>query len=259
MSFDFDECAEFVEQFRQAHLAPRRRVAGYDDDQLERFEKAFKVYDEDSSGTIEKRELEKLLIDLKIKLRTVDDQKELLKKIDAARIAAQKAGVEPHLIGEMGNPVITFHALLHFLRQLHNEDDRKEFHSESSVFEECKFLAHEVSEFRQVFDTLATVSGHSAKVSSSGREAALYGRGTVTTIPKPVNDIDATHYLLDEAVERVTQRLGLVMDDDETQKLEDKLKSFQEDGRPGLDFPDFLRLMRWFLDTNFCNINEITE
>lgn len=257
---DFDDCAEFVEQIRRECMAPRRQVAGYSDEEILYFRKAFKAYDEDGNGKIERFELTNLLQDLKIPMATVADQKEMLVRIDNAREAARTAGLDSTLVGDMGDPDMTFDTLLHFLRHLHNEDDRKEVLAEAAVVEETRFTAHEVADFRATFEKMAGIGPDGPQpsmqeISTSNRETAMLARTLTGASADQADVVAAKEYLSDNSVQHVVTKLGLQMNMVQRAEFHSKLKSYHVYGRPGLDFPDFLRFMRWMLDTNFANIN----
>merc|ERR1719375_716612 len=71
---DLDQFVHVLDFCRKASSETRRKMAGYSDEEIKKYREAFAVYDEDSSGDIEKHELTKLLLDLGISMRTKAEQ-----------------------------------------------------------------------------------------------------------------------------------------------------------------------------------------
>eukprot|EP00747_Dinoflagellata_sp_TGD_P146891 gnl/TRDRNA2_/TRDRNA2_176743_c0_seq10.p1 gnl/TRDRNA2_/TRDRNA2_176743_c0~~gnl/TRDRNA2_/TRDRNA2_176743_c0_seq10.p1 ORF type:complete len:186 (-),score=30.56 gnl/TRDRNA2_/TRDRNA2_176743_c0_seq10:158-658(-) len=58
-----------------------------------------------------------------------------------------------------------------------------------------------------------------------------------------------------DGVKLLLTSLGVKVSEQGRQELWEKVKSLNEADPRGLDFPDFLRLIRWLLDRDFCGIN----
>jgi len=57
----------------------------------------------------------------------------------------------------------------------------------------------------------------------------------------------------------LTRKLGLKLKKEERKTLEEQVLKTSDNGEDSLDFADFLRLMRWILNTNFAHINDIAH
>jgi len=57
----------------------------------------------------------------------------------------------------------------------------------------------------------------------------------------------------------LSRKLGMRFNAENREQLEQKVLEISPKQEDSLDFADFLRLMRWILDTNFANINDIAN
>jgi len=255
----FDDFVSIVDHSRRASMAVRRMRAGFSDEEVERYAKAFAVYDEDGNGDIERHELTKLLQDLDIPMRTVDDQKGMLAMLDSAREAAQRAGVEESLIGSMGSPAITFHTLLHLVRMMKRADDKKEVDRDNDLMQKLNFAPKEVIEFQDVFEFWAKQPAVHAQTDKKGGQADMENvqpqQHTTKAGAIAKAESDGVTFLTDEGVGRVVRSLGLALTKEQKLQLEDKVKEVgDEEAR--VFFPAFLSMMRWMLDENFGGVND---
>jgi len=58
-----------------------------------------------------------------------------------------------------------------------------------------------------------------------------------------------------EAVRRLIGALGIRLNYDQRNQLDQKIRGFKAYGN--VSFPDFLRLMRWMLDTDFAGMLQV--
>lgn len=266
-SLDFDTFVKVVDQARRASFAHRRKCAGFSDEELARFSELFASYDLDKNELIERHELSKLLRDLRIPLHTVDDQRELLSKLDEARRRAIDAGVKAEKVGAIGDTSITYFTMVHFLRMIVKEDDQVEVERDKIAITETGFKPKELAQFREFFNhwgrrsELADRSKATAKVeavqSDAGRmrRSPSVGRAGPSS-PSKTAWADQTSLLLSlSGVYRVLRSLGLQVGWQQRMELARHVEGYESATSGRIDFPDFLRLMRWMLDTNFEGIN----
>lgn len=230
----------------------------------------FDGFDEDGSDAIEREELTRLLDHLHIPMQNVQDQKDMLAKLDEARKAARRAGVTEHRIGNMGSPTIKFWPLVHMIRLMSKADDAAEVDREAAACAEVQFAPKEIIGFREVFAYWAQRSDDnnsfgiyvspSLPQQDETKSKAKAKASTMSLIGKPngdgtEGDNSNVQWLSADGVRRVLRSLGLSLPRKEHETLETKVSSYDLDERGRMDFPDFLRLMRWILDTNFANVN----
>jgi len=250
---DFDLFVRVLDTVRKALMEVRRKKAGYSDKDIERYQTAFEVYDEDGSGDIEKKELTNLLQDLGIPMRSKAEQQNMLLKLDLAKVAAKEAGVDDELLGDMGDPSVTFDVLLFLVRMLAQAADHAAVELDRQIFEQTKFTPKEAEEFREIFNFW------SAKATSldAGQEAPEEVQGNLmSTSDDP--EASGNSLLTQDGVKRVVRSLNLSMMPSDKHDLDQRLDMGPHDfDNPGkFGFLEFLLLWRWMLDTNFCNIQE---
>jgi len=173
------------------------------------------------------------------------------------------------LIGDMGVASITFWPMVHFIRQMVTEEDTVEVDREEAAEKEVKFTPKEVIAFREIFTNWAELSDDtslkaalgSAPASAwaadgEGEEEHLNKLRTASTMSKlgASQAADDGKWLSGDGIRRIVRSLGLSLSNESRAALEQKVNKFDLDDRGRIDFPDFLRLMRWMLDTNFAQI-----
>lgn len=252
---DFDEFVEVLDICRKQLSEMRRKMAGYSDEEVNKYSKAFKIYDEDGSGDIEKHELTNLLNDLGIPMRSKAEQKAMLAKLDVARARAKTAGVEEELLGEMGDPSVTFSVLLFLVRMLSTAADQAEVDRDRKITESTHFSLKEAQDFREIFvfwcNKSAALNNAQEAPDVSEKKGALGG--------KDAPDEQARNLLMNpDGCRRVVKSLGLQMSPQDRKELDERLEkgptSPEAPGKYG--FFEFLLFMRWVLDNNFGNLHE---
>merc|ERR1712232_522272 len=97
----------------------QRRQAGVSEAEIASFQGLFDSYDKDGSGEIDAQELESFLEYAGMAPRTRDEQQQVLKKLDAARRAAENAGVAD--TSKRGSACVQFWELVQLLRMLQQQ------------------------------------------------------------------------------------------------------------------------------------------
>jgi len=137
----------------------QRRQAGFSEAEIASFQGLFDSYDKDGSGEIDAQELESFLEYAGMAPRTRDEQQQVLKKLDAARRAAENAGVAD--TSKRGSACVQFWELVQLLRMLQQQRDHEEEHHMAEVAKETRFSRKEVDEFREVFVSWRSSEHHS--------------------------------------------------------------------------------------------------
>jgi len=259
----FDHFVAVVDICRKALQFERRKCAGYSDQEVKKYLKAFRIYDENENDEIERHELTKLLDDLGIPMVRKEDQQAMLEKLDIARRKARGCGVPDVEVGQMGSPSVTFHVLLFLVRMLHTAADHAEVEKDKSVMAATKFTPKEAEDFREIFTywvkTSAALDGAPQQPKEATDALALVASGSVTAGAKAAADVTKNLLsLTKDGMIRVVRSLGLNMSPEDKKDLDFKLDHgpFDKD-RPGrFGFFEFLVFMRWMLDRNFARINE---
>jgi len=129
---------EFFRQWRKVAIDQVRSRAGYSSVEVARLREAFKTFDKDNNGTIEKVEFQDLISTYfpdALKSRTEQqDVVRLIKEIDVD-----------------GNQTIDFIEFLHLVRKCDDMRDAADLKLEKEVVKACGFSQEETDGFRQVF------------------------------------------------------------------------------------------------------------
>lgn len=238
---DFEEFAVTVDTARTAKVAQQRRCAGFNDTELDRFRKLFATFDADRSGIIEAKEVGLLLDKLGFKLSSYEDRQKILEQVDQARMSAASVGVED--VGQPGSGHLSFWVLVQLLRVLFSRDDKRVLDRETRAVEQTRFVLAEVDSFREVF------ANWFARDKMFEDEAAANAPGA-GNVPRSTDE--EVKELSKDCMRRLCKSMGMKLNTEQRNKLERKIDDFGTTGR--VDFADFLRLMRWMLDTNFADI-----
>jgi len=272
VEIDFDDFVTVTDKSRTAVREIRKRAAGFGEEDIKHFRELFSTYDGDKNGCIERKEMIRLIEDLHLPIENVEDQKIILEKFDAARAAARHCGIAEDEIGKMGEASIKFWPLVHMIRMFNKADDTVVMTREGDAIAEVKFAPKDVLDFREIFaywSGIADDSRFSPEIgvaftdedaTNSKRQKGL---STMEIVGRPKNGAEdsaaKTQWLSGDGVRRVLRCLGLKLTQELNANLFTKLQTFDLDNRGRLDFPDFLRLMKWMLSTNFADINNVSR
>mmetsp|Transcript_28642 Transcript_28642/g.66390 ORF Transcript_28642/g.66390 Transcript_28642/m.66390 type:complete len:1167 (-) Transcript_28642:218-3718(-) len=223
---DCDTFISVVDNCRQEHVIKQRKKAGFSSAEIDTFREVFDGVDKDGSGVIDSLELQGILKEFGWEPRTRDEQDRLVKKFDVARMLAKEAGIMES--SPLGGASIKFWEFIQLARILQKERDREEEAAVENLVKELKFSYAEVDEFRQVFKDW-TKPPEGVEVREVDKR-------------KPT-------YLGRDVVRRIARTLGIQLTSKMGDMLEQQLALLEESYNK-LNFKGFLRLMRWFLDTN---------
>jgi len=231
--FDFEDFVDWVDECRHKCMMNERKLAGYGYWKVECFKERFRDFDVEETGMLEFRLVITLLEELDFidPPRTKAEQKHLLKHIETARKHAYEAGIREAYL-EKDN-CVTFWTFVQLCRLLQSSKEKLEGKKTEALMQELRFSKFEVEQFRHVFVQWA-------KWSPSGEQ--------------PNQEIDtATDTLTQDQVCRVFRSAGASLVGHRMSVLLSALEPLQE-GQRRLNFHNFLRLMRWVVDTDFAGL-----
>merc|ERR1712113_1218051 len=159
-------------------------------------------------------------------------------QVDTARIAASSVGVDD--VGEPGSGHLSFWVLVQLLRVLFSRDDKRVLDREARAQEQTKFANPEVDTFREIF-----LNWFQRDKVFVDEELSNLPGGAPRTTDEEVKELSK------DCMRRLLKSMGMKLNTEQRNKLERKIDDF---GTGRVDFADFLRLMRWMLDTNFADI-----
>lgn len=248
----FEDFIRIVDKCRALKVAEQRRCAGFTQEELQHFHQLMQKYDKDANGTVSALEIGNLLSDLGFKVGTAEERDRVLAELDKARDAAAAVGIKD--VGARGTGNVNFYVFIQLLRVIVKRDDRRIVDRETRAVEQSRFSVEEVEQFREVFDQWhergKLYEDEDDNAESSSEEApdsslTRHGRSLVGSDKNISKD----------CMRRLVRSMGLTVTSDVRAQLEEQIDQLASEGK--MDFSDFLRLMRWMLDTDFAGINAL--
>lgn len=232
---DFDDFVEIVDGCREELVRKQRKKAGFTEQEIENFKEQFNNFDKDLSGMIDVWELQGLLKEFGWAPKTKQDQTALIEKIDVARSAAREAGVTD--VSADHSVEISFWVFVQLARMLHTQHDRAEEAQMERLMQELRFTQQEVDEFRRVFKNQAHRQHEDSEDEHDHHHHQHHHHvnSSEEGIPR-------------DQVRRLIRQLGMATTPENRNRLDDKLQTYDEGGV--IHFMNFLRLMKWLVDTN---------
>eukprot|EP00929_Paragymnodinium_shiwhaense_P119555 TRINITY_DN9145_c0_g1_i1.p1 TRINITY_DN9145_c0_g1~~TRINITY_DN9145_c0_g1_i1.p1 ORF type:complete len:1168 (-),score=419.89 TRINITY_DN9145_c0_g1_i1:218-3721(-) len=238
---EFDEFVVAVNRARAMWVKEQRKMAGYNNVEFTRFEDMFNDFDADRSGTIEAKEVGALLESLGFTMRTKEERDTISRQIEEARQVAKEAGIDE--LGLGGN--VTIWVLVQLLRILYNIRDSQLLDREKEAVDETKFTAPQVKQFREIFMNWV-------EQEKTYEAEALANGIPIAQSPKAKEGVKE---LSKEAMRRLFVALGIKLMPKQAQEMDSRALKIAEGGF--LDFPDFLRTMRWMVEESFSNVASV--
>merc|ERR1712187_1060968 len=139
--------------------------------------------------------------------------------------------------------------LVQMLRVMYRRDDKRVLDREARAVEQTRYSQAEVDQFRDVFMTWFEKDKVFEDEAFQNLQSA--GGAKVEHTPRSPDE-EAIKEISTGCMRRLLRSLGVSMNADHRKRLERKIDDFGTNGN--LDFADFLRVMRWMLDTDFASI-----
>lgn len=232
---DFDVFVDVVDACRLEFVKQEKKKAGFTDEELERYTEAFQKFDRDGSGSIEGRELLKLLEAFKWEPRSKQEREVLMGRLNTARKRAREA--EAPKVSKDDSPEFGFWEFIQLARELNTLHEKVEAKEQAmnQLMEEVQFNQKEVNQFHEVFLHWYHVDDDEDVIERA----------------KQLDESDAG--LSRELVRRLVRNTGVSLGPERKEALDARLDILEEEGK--LKFHGFLKLMRWILDSDFGEIN----
>lgn len=230
---DFEDFVDAVDESRHKTMMQERKLAGFGYWKVELLRELFKQFDRDEKGFLELHALTKLLQHLEYieAPRSRNEQLSIIRHIESARKHAYEAGVRESMLEQGFN--VTFWTFVQLCRLLQSQRERHESKKTTDLMLELKFSKFEVEQFRHVF-------AQWAKWQPDGEDLT--------------REIDtAKDTLTQEQTFRVFRSAGASLAGHRMRVLLSALEPLQE-GFRRLNFHNFLKLMRWVVDTDFAGL-----
>lgn len=217
---------EHANRLRSLARAGFQDNAGFSAEEVEEMRGRFATYDTDGSGDIDNTELRKLLEEVFLKLSTSSRLRPQLLKL-LQEVDADTSGR------------LDFADFLRLMRQLHDLENLQSRHDEEQAIMQTLFTQTEVEEFRTLFLRAERTEEEAADGGRRRQLSLARFREMIGTIcPLGESHVAELMAVLRETLGLCEGHVGL---------------------EAGMDFPEFLLLMRRLLDDNFANIKEHTQ
>jgi len=230
----FDAFVGVLDACRVELVHTQRKNASFSPERIQHFRDLFKRFDKDGSGDIDTTELSSILRLFRWEPKTPQEQADLMRKLDLARARAKEAGIED--VGEDGSSSICFWSFVQLARLLEIEREKAEEDRVIALTIELNFSQDEVDQFRQIYC-----------------DRKRQPSENLGPTPAPEADPDDTSGLNREALRKLMRSLVTTIPPGDKANLERKLNELMVDDQ--LDFPNFLRFMRWLLDIDFAGLS----
>jgi Ca2+-binding EF-hand superfamily protein len=267
----FHDFVEVLDKCRRDCAAESRKRAGWSDKEFQFLCQRFNKSSADATGRVNKGQFLWILMDLGIKIRTSEKRNAILFRLDEARDRAFKAGVDRKLALDPGDSSVTVWVFAHLLRLMAQGSEEQEEERDVAVREETRFSHSEVAEFSEIFTKL--VESSSADSEAADRERTSFAdsnQGVADDLPPLcpashgsvlralLGDKKANRRLPTSGLRELLTSLGVQPSCEQKQQLK-SLIALISTAKGSMDFADFLRTMRWMIDTNFAGINSVTQ
>jgi len=220
---EFEDFVRITDELREYCVLTSKKFAGYSQMEVDGLRQVFDGFDLKKTGLLRQTEATELLKSLGIEVRSVEERLLLSDQIARACDAAREAGAQ-----EVVDQHVNFWVFLQLFRSMRRKQDEENERRLMTVSEEAKFSSQEVSQFQEVFDH-AFVSFVGDQVTSSDQKL----------IPRT-------------GIYKLLRSMGLRVEGRDRQALDEEITNLNKDG---LDFPNFLLLMRWMVDVDFGQIS----
>jgi len=229
----FDAFVGILDACRSEMVQVSRKNASFSYERVQHFRDLFSRFDKDGSGDIDTTELASILRMFRWEPKTPQEQLDLVKKINTARARAAEAGVDD--VGDDGSGNINFWVFVQLARLLETEREKAEEDRVNALVVELNFSQEEVDQFRQIF--------------CERKRQPVESDPSAPTKADP----EEPNGLSREAVRKLMRSLVTTIPPADKAKLDAKLNDLMVADQ--LDFPCFLRFMRWLLDVDFAGMS----
>jgi len=223
---DFDAFVGIVDSCRTDLVARERKKAGFTDERIQHFQEEFDRFDKDHSGEIDTTELMCILKEFNWEPKTKEEQATLLKKIALACERAGEAKAHDKPDSTSGTQTLGFWEFVQLARILQTDFEQAEEEQMMKLGHELNFTSSDIEGFRNVF----------AEKKQEMQQLSENPKGVLQGLPRI-------------AVIQMVKGSGMALTGENKAKLDSQLAHLGLIKETSLlDFPGFLRLMRWVVD-----------
>lgn len=233
-----------AEQVRARRAVEVRKRAGFNFTELRHYEALFNREDTQRTGNIDVNQAARILMALGFSARTKEEIQNIIEKVGEARTMVNEwSGTQ------VPDAMLNYWSLIQLLRLLLKKDDKVTLDKVTRASDQTRFKAKEVAEFQEIF--IDWYQRDQSRYSEQVASAAYTSQGAE-------QDAGPKKLLSLPSLVRLFKSLGLKIDSEDRIKLDAQVAEYTDHVQGSIDFADFLRLMRWVLDTNFCKISSLS-
>eukprot|EP00927_Polykrikos_kofoidii_P046056 TRINITY_DN40240_c0_g1_i1.p1 TRINITY_DN40240_c0_g1~~TRINITY_DN40240_c0_g1_i1.p1 ORF type:complete len:1128 (+),score=162.96 TRINITY_DN40240_c0_g1_i1:238-3384(+) len=281
----FEEFMSIVDECRATSQRMKRKHAGYHEGELRTVREVFNRFDTKSAGELERGELLWMLAEFGLPVQTMEFRSTVFGMIEKAREAARDAGAESDEVEDSGSSRMRYWPVVQLLRLICRDTEGDLADREEEARKTAGFSAAETSEFRDVFlqHTRGCVQQDHRLAGRRPRDSVAFLDGLIDESrmesyftqtgmdKKRLVGLGADSWLPLTGVKQLLASICTKMTRADSVELEKKVREIaghmDESKRElagvsedvMLDFPKFLILMRWVLDTNFADMNGVAD
>lgn len=280
----FDAFMSLADEGRKEVRNENRKRANFQEAEFKLLDDAFKKIDLQGRGWLEEKQVLLLLHNCGLPIQTDEGRRHLLEVIEKARDAARAEEISDQELG--GSRKASFLLMLHVWRLIARENEGGYLERMDRARAESRFSKAEIDEFQQIFmsclrskkksspteaaEAQPTVSSESSRRKSvpdlrQGSKQRSQPAGADDEPSEPPLTLESI-LGLDQSkdqlsfggLKRLLNSLTVKLAPKMAFTLQEKVSEITGKDQCSIDFPDFLRLMRWMIDTDFAGINEVT-
>ncbi|CAE8694360.1 unnamed protein product [Polarella glacialis] len=268
----FDDFTRLAEKVRSYIPKLTRQRAYFKEEDVAAMGRAFETQNPDELGHITVAKMLFLVADLGMNFHSLEGRAMFFKSLDKAREAARAAEISEEEVGNPGTPRVRFTPVVHFIRGLVKQHEDVVNTRQEAIMKLIRFSSEEVVQFKELFHQLAcktnleqALQTNSTAIRSRrhsvGAASAIAIRsedriaGSTVTLGQIFRSFTKVERISGSDVATMMQPLGFKLTLPEKAELTKRLAEVDKDGA-GLDFPGFLEIMQWMVESNFGGVIE---
>jgi hypothetical protein len=290
--FTFEAFVAISDKCRKLSTQQKRQRAGFTEEEISTMRNLFAKRCKPGSKELEKGEFLWLLMDLDMEISTLKERRKIFQDLDKARENALEAGIADADVGATGSPT-SFWVFVHFMAASRCEALEERMHQEDKAIDKARFSKSEVQEFSELFthwvqketfvaheddddeNGLPPAQGiwnnrqFSDPPVTNGRRSSLPNAmpdGALDSAQQPRTDKRSqSHMTTSEKKPKarlsikglllLLASINIEINPQQRIELDSKIRQMNAKREHTVDFPTFLLIMRWMMDTNFADVN----
>jgi len=297
VDLSFDEFRALADKGRKAVKRAQRKKANFSDTEFQLLQRAFAEHDTGGQGVLDHPKMLLLLNRCGVPCVDKEGHRLWgVDMLDKARQQALDADMCPDDIGMMGAHSVTFWVMVHVWRMIARDNECKNVARLEEARIASNFSVAEVEEFQKVFsdrisqrckeesgeeseeeeeeapvqparrrsmadlyaDSNVSLQSSTVQMLNTAKSEGKVRKSDDQSIQAILGISNATEMLDFQGFKGLLGHLKIRMGPAHVEQLEIEMEDLTGDPEGVLDFVNFLRVMRWMMDTNFAHLNDNT-